>query len=397
MSVFISYSHRDNALADEVQQYLIDEGFPHWRDTQLKAGDYWRPTIDDAIHRCVVMVVVVTDASMISPYVTYEWSYAMGLKKTVIPLVFETEEMHPKINDVQYLDFRGGNRDWKGLYEAIIKEIEQIVPESIKQASQSLTLPRPSEWSPSVQILLEDPHPAAAKSLLDATKGGNIMVSALAAIAYAEKTEYKDDQVVEHLKRIFLNLEKRSDLLPQALSAVTALVKIATDECVEFISNLSLSSKTFGQLKDQIILDICNEPLNPAFKPVIRFFLNSGLGIHVFIRSMKALAKFQDDEDIEFFKEKSKLPNENNNYPIIAAAVSSLAEISSDKSISALFEMLKENTKNESQHITDLVITLLIKKDKYQEIIDMANENFMSHQMARYVQDKAYKIKNGIR
>lgn len=398
MSVFISYSRKDKTLADEVQQYLIDEGFPHWRDTQLKIGFPWRPAIDNAINFCPVMVVIVTAASMNSSYVTYEWSYAMGLGKMVIPLVFEPKDIHPKIQEIEFLNFQNGNREWDELKSAIKNGIQQIEPDEVKQASQSLTQPREAEWSTAVQILLHHPHPTAIKALLEATKSGNILVSALASIAYAEKTEYRDDQVVRYLKQNFLNLEKRSNMLTPAFSAVTALATIQTDECIEFIGDLLLNPSTHQQIIDQIVRSICTRPINPIFKLMMRSFLNSNMykDRHPTVNVMQSLATLHDDEDIELFKKYANLPNQEGNFFIMTVAVNAIYEISSDKSISTFLEMLSEDAQKGYRHTTNHVIQILVEKGKMKEIIDIVNAKTTSNDMRAYIEQQVERIKRGI-
>lgn len=398
MSVFISYSHKDNALADEVEKVITSAGLPHWRDTQLKGGFEWVPSIDKAIKRCFVLVVIVTSASMESMYVTYEWSYAMGLGKTVIPLVFELDGIHPKIKEnIQCIYFKDNAEFWKDLISAIeTAEKQEIEPEEIKQASQSLEEMDTTKWQGAVTRLLHHPHPKATPALLRAVKSGDLLVSTLASIAYAEKTNYEDDQVVEYLKAIFTNRNIQG-IYKYEEKAVTALAKIQTDECIQFIGSILLNEKTYPLLRKHILSSVYSEVQNPLIKPFLRDFIKQKIYMHheELSTAISSLAKFRDEEDIELFRRYSDLNYRQENLGIMITAVNSIAEIPSEKSTLALLEMLTHYAQNGASPVTNLVIKLLVEKGKYEEVIEISKTRSASGQTNVYMKTEALKFKSG--
>lgn len=104
--IFISYSHEDSDFADELMKDFEQAGYKTWSDNRnLAYGTNWKQGIDDAIQNAFVIIVVMTADARQSEYVTYEWSYAMGLGVPVIPVVLEKMELHPKLEELQHVNF----------------------------------------------------------------------------------------------------------------------------------------------------------------------------------------------------------------------------------------------------------------------------------------------------
>lgn len=105
--VFISYSSIDSIFADLTKMKLEGAGIQVWLDSgELKAGEEWRDAIDRGISSADVIVVILTSSSCKSSYVTYEWGFALGKGKPVIPILLESSDVHPRLGVLQYLDFQ---------------------------------------------------------------------------------------------------------------------------------------------------------------------------------------------------------------------------------------------------------------------------------------------------
>src|SRR5687767_11084991 len=93
--VFISYSRFDKEIADDLRntlvRYEIDAITP-WQDTRdIRGGERWHLEIDRAIQDSFAMLVICTQEAKISPNVTYEWAYALGMNNAaVIPIYFDS-------------------------------------------------------------------------------------------------------------------------------------------------------------------------------------------------------------------------------------------------------------------------------------------------------------------
>jgi hypothetical protein len=124
-SIFLSYSSQDYFFAEMLDIKLQAEGFKLWRDLgSIRAGDYWRQSIEDGIAECVAVVVALSASSAESAYVTYEWAYALGMSKPVIPVKLSESKIHPRLEPTQHIDFSyPKSLPWTELIDRL-KEIE---------------------------------------------------------------------------------------------------------------------------------------------------------------------------------------------------------------------------------------------------------------------------------
>ncbi len=129
---FISYASKDAIFAELAKLKLKEAGVQVWIDqSALHAGENWRDAIDEGISSSDVLLIVITPQSCESKYVTYEWGFALGKGIKVIPLLLEDSELHPRLNILQYLDFRNPQT---GPWSELVQEIGKKSAES--KASQ---------------------------------------------------------------------------------------------------------------------------------------------------------------------------------------------------------------------------------------------------------------------
>lgn len=122
MNVFISYNSKNEDFAELVTMKLEKEDIVVWKDTnRIAAGTEWRNEIDNGLLNCDAIIVLLNEASTLSPYVTYEWAFALGSGKPVIPILTEECKVHPRIEILQYINFKNGQRQWDKLTERINK------------------------------------------------------------------------------------------------------------------------------------------------------------------------------------------------------------------------------------------------------------------------------------
>ena len=106
-SIFLSYSSHDYFFAEMLAIKLEEkQSFRLWRDLgAIRAGDDWRNAIEDGIKASTAVVVALSEASAASAYVTYEWAYALGLRRPVVPVKLATCKVHPRLEVIQHFDF----------------------------------------------------------------------------------------------------------------------------------------------------------------------------------------------------------------------------------------------------------------------------------------------------
>lgn len=126
LTVFISYSSEDTVFAELVKMKLNAVNIEVWLDQDsLNAGEEWRKGIDKGIVGCDALLVILSPESAKSSYVTYEWAYALGRMKKVIPILYRQTEIHPRLNVLQYLDFTNTkNGPWQQLFKEVEKSRE---------------------------------------------------------------------------------------------------------------------------------------------------------------------------------------------------------------------------------------------------------------------------------
>ena len=124
-TVFLSYSTKDYFFAELAEIKLAAAEIQLWRDQgQLRAGTDWRQGIERGISDSLAVIVALSPNSVESSYVTYEWAYAMGKGKPIIPLKIAPCSTHPKLATIQHLTFTNpGSLPWDLLVERI-REIE---------------------------------------------------------------------------------------------------------------------------------------------------------------------------------------------------------------------------------------------------------------------------------
>jgi hypothetical protein len=125
--VFLSYSKQDHFFAEVAEIKLAEAGISLWRDQgQLRAGADWRQGIEKGISDSLAVLIALSANSAASSYVTFEWAYALGKGKAVIPMKLNDCLIHPKLETIQYLDFTiPGALPW----DSLIERIQEIEPD----------------------------------------------------------------------------------------------------------------------------------------------------------------------------------------------------------------------------------------------------------------------------
>ncbi len=200
--VFISYKHEDSDFA-EVLIYRVEKaGFQTWVDSdKLAAGEDWRNGIDESIRNAFALIVIMTPEAKASEYVTYEWAFAWGAGIKVIPILYKSTQLHPRLEALQYLDFTSRtNRPWDALLN-VLKKATPIAPSDVPLTNpeypplpQNNHQPTKESWLEKGAIFLERKDYELA---LEAYRQA-ILLDHNDALAYSGKSEALDG--LEHYK-----------------------------------------------------------------------------------------------------------------------------------------------------------------------------------------------------
>lgn len=91
MKVFISYSSKDEALADKVVESLEEAGLDAWyKKREILPGDNWAEKIASGLRESSAMVVLVTPDALESEAVQSSISYALSepsFSRRLIPVI----------------------------------------------------------------------------------------------------------------------------------------------------------------------------------------------------------------------------------------------------------------------------------------------------------------------
>jgi hypothetical protein len=109
--IFISYNHKDAAIARQVDAALIQNDFLVWRDiSEIKPGDRIADRITEALTAADYYVLLISQSSSKSEWVRRELSLALELsqtkKLTLVPLLLDDASVPLELRGLLYIDLR---------------------------------------------------------------------------------------------------------------------------------------------------------------------------------------------------------------------------------------------------------------------------------------------------
>ncbi len=219
---FISYKREDLEFALKIKEFIesISDGeYLCWIDREgLNAGDKWKLAIDSAINQSIGVILIITPESLKSLYVTYEWSFAMGMGKRIIPLIHRMpneKEMHPKLADLHMLFFNTtdeSSHEWSDLKRELLEVKERHdVPPAILNMRQIIydNIFDKEVWQTMLDTIEQFEHPAASEMLVEFMEAGlpSLMIESTRALA--RKSEFTDMRVLPYLQRGIIENRQR--------------------------------------------------------------------------------------------------------------------------------------------------------------------------------------------
>jgi hypothetical protein len=106
-SFFISYSRKQQAIAEIIMNLLRNDGKNNWYDIEAIApGEDWRREIFEGISACDELILLLSDSSICSRYVIEECQCAVSMGKLIRPIVVTPLSGKPPkpFDAIQYID-----------------------------------------------------------------------------------------------------------------------------------------------------------------------------------------------------------------------------------------------------------------------------------------------------
>lgn len=125
--IFVAYARDEwEAVIAPLTVTLQDAGMSVWVDQYLVQGeDAWMEAIEQALHECWLMLVVVSPQALSSQYVKLEYRYFFNREKPIIPLQYKAvESMPPELSSARIL--RYDSNDPNRTFQRLIFEIIQM-------------------------------------------------------------------------------------------------------------------------------------------------------------------------------------------------------------------------------------------------------------------------------
>lgn len=121
--IFLSYSNKDKSWVAEFVSALKEAGIKTWFDVhELAPGERWDEKIQQALRESSVIVVILSENSVDSPWIFFELGAAIADKKRIIPVLFgdiESKRIPSLLRRFQFLKETSPTEAGKQIAKAI--------------------------------------------------------------------------------------------------------------------------------------------------------------------------------------------------------------------------------------------------------------------------------------
>ena len=129
--VFISYSRKDIKFARRLAGDLESASFEAWWDiSDLKGGDDWVRVIPTAIAASQFFVVLLSPDSILSEWVSKEYTYALVNRMKIVPAMIRPCSVPFALNTINYVNFTSDDYEtgFNNLLKALGSSPRPVVP-----------------------------------------------------------------------------------------------------------------------------------------------------------------------------------------------------------------------------------------------------------------------------
>lgn len=138
--IFISYSHVDIQFAAQVANMLNELGIDYFFDKKIKWGESIPDEIKKALSECTEVLLILSPASINSPYVQREIGQAEALGKTILP--FLTHPSIPIPFGLSHIKYITGLEDAENYFQDLAKSLSAPFTFVSLPSAEQLPFPR---------------------------------------------------------------------------------------------------------------------------------------------------------------------------------------------------------------------------------------------------------------
>lgn len=119
--IFISYSSKDQEIADQLFGQLRQSGHPVWLNTDsIPKGEHWYDEMVKGLGETDLLILVVSHDAIASKWVTEEWKTFLKMGKRIIPVLHKECKVPQAIKKLEMIKTADDN--W---YYKLLKAVEQ--------------------------------------------------------------------------------------------------------------------------------------------------------------------------------------------------------------------------------------------------------------------------------
>ncbi len=147
-SVFISYSRKDQDVAESFEKVLKSHGLGVWRDQEsIYAGEKWPKAIGNAIASNEMLLLLWSRQAKGSHFVEFEWNTALALQKAILPVFIEDVKLPPALSALNGIPADNLTRGITKIKERIsnIEKVEGASQEEVIDVLEDIRATRPQE------------------------------------------------------------------------------------------------------------------------------------------------------------------------------------------------------------------------------------------------------------
>jgi pSer/pThr/pTyr-binding forkhead associated (FHA) protein len=109
--IYVAYERSEwESISAPLLLSLQDAGLHVWVDQYLVQGsDEWRAAVEQALHECWLMVLVVSEKSLESPYVRLQYRHFLKRSKPIIPMLYADAKAPTELSKMRAISYDSSN------------------------------------------------------------------------------------------------------------------------------------------------------------------------------------------------------------------------------------------------------------------------------------------------